>query len=351
MVDPAAPNEHFGTQEDLEYLSKSLHDRGMYLMVDVVPNHLASTTTDISDEALANKEGGRLFFKNHDDYHPACGIEWGNADSEQKCWLAQDGVALMDLATENPAVADKLNDFIRNYSATGLFDGYRVDAVKHVSKDFSHTWCQNGGNFCIGEYYDQSTDKAAELTRGDGIDSVFGFGMMYGAVGVFAEDKPMSVLTNYASEATIYGDPSVVGTILDNHDLPRFGSITADKSKTYNALTLQFLFGGIPTVYYGFEADITFGSADPDNRDPLWHHTDYSGNGETYGRIKRLNAIRQALGKRGDFLAKVATTKAQTDNDVAFERNGLLMVLTKRGAGVSNEWTIEDSGLQGNVVE
>ena len=181
MVDPAQPNSHFGTQEDLEYLSTSLRERGMYLMVDVVPNHLASTTTDISDDALDTKEGGRLMFKQESDYHPACDIQWGDADSEQKCWLAQDGVALMDLATDTPAVARKLDDFIRNYTATGLFDGYRVDAVKHMSKDFLSSWCQAGGMFCIGEYYDGSTQRPAELTHG-GIDSVFGFGMMWGTV-------------------------------------------------------------------------------------------------------------------------------------------------------------------------
>lgn len=82
----------------------------------------------------------------------------------------------MDLATERAPVADRLNDFIRNYSASGLFDGYRVDAVKHVSKQFQHEWCKTGGQFCIGEFYDRSTEAAAQLTRGDGIDSVFGFG-------------------------------------------------------------------------------------------------------------------------------------------------------------------------------
>lgn len=52
-------------------------------MVDVVPNHLASTTQDISDQALATKEGGRLIFKERSDYHEPCDIQWGNPESEQ----------------------------------------------------------------------------------------------------------------------------------------------------------------------------------------------------------------------------------------------------------------------------
>lgn len=35
-------NKHFGTKDDLKALSKALHDRGMYLMIDVVTNHMAS---------------------------------------------------------------------------------------------------------------------------------------------------------------------------------------------------------------------------------------------------------------------------------------------------------------------
>lgn len=38
-------NEHFGTSDDLKELSAALHKRGMYLMVDVVVNHFAATST------------------------------------------------------------------------------------------------------------------------------------------------------------------------------------------------------------------------------------------------------------------------------------------------------------------
>lgn len=35
-------NQNFGTEADLIALSKALHDRGMYLMVDIVTNHMAN---------------------------------------------------------------------------------------------------------------------------------------------------------------------------------------------------------------------------------------------------------------------------------------------------------------------
>lgn len=46
-------NDNFGTEEDLLALSAALHERGMYLMVDVVTNHMAWLgTTDSVDYSV-----------------------------------------------------------------------------------------------------------------------------------------------------------------------------------------------------------------------------------------------------------------------------------------------------------
>lgn len=83
VTDPTRVNPHFGTDDDLKALSNALHERGMYLMVDVAINALASTSNDLSDSALASAEGGNLLFKHQDNYHPACDITWGNSNSEE----------------------------------------------------------------------------------------------------------------------------------------------------------------------------------------------------------------------------------------------------------------------------
>ena len=38
-------NDHFGSGDDLKALSSALHARGMYLMVDIVVNHVAATSS------------------------------------------------------------------------------------------------------------------------------------------------------------------------------------------------------------------------------------------------------------------------------------------------------------------
>ncbi|KAI9634322.1 putative alpha-amylase AmyA [Dioszegia hungarica] len=345
-VDPFAPNPHYGSAADLKALSAALHARGMYLMVDIAVNHLASTDTDISDAALARKSDGKLLFQKESNFHPACGINWGNQESEQKCWLAQDGVALMDLKTEDSAVAESLRKKFAAYMAEYGIDGARVDASKHMTKQFQHDFCSGANTFCIGEVYDDSTAVAAAYTNGDGIDSVFGFGMMWGAVDVFAKDKPMSALSRRAQEANSeYADATLIGAILDNHDLPRFNSLASDKSNVYNAMALQFLFGGIPTMYYGLEQDISFGAHDPENRAPLWQYGNFQTAGDSYKRVARLNLIRRKMGELGGFHEVIGKEVGATDDDIAFERNGALLVLTKRGAGQGGDWTINKAGF------
>lgn len=83
MTDPTKVNSHFGTDDDLKSLSDALHDRGMYLMVDVAMNALASTQNDISDLALAAAEDGNLLFKHRDNYHPSCRIDYSDESSVQ----------------------------------------------------------------------------------------------------------------------------------------------------------------------------------------------------------------------------------------------------------------------------
>lgn len=40
-------NSNYGTADDLKSLASALHDRDMYLMVDVVTNHMVSSASDI----------------------------------------------------------------------------------------------------------------------------------------------------------------------------------------------------------------------------------------------------------------------------------------------------------------
>lgn len=128
-------------------------------MIDVAVNHAASTTTDISNASLERAAGGRLLFKKRENYHPACRINYGSGQNDenlQKCWFTigaegQNDISLMDLATETPAVANELNDWIGGFVREYGIDGIRMDASKHMDLNFQHNFCKAAGVYCAGE--------------------------------------------------------------------------------------------------------------------------------------------------------------------------------------------------------
>jgi alpha-amylase len=86
-------------------------------------------------------------------YHPYCKIEWGNTDSEQNCWLGDEKVPLPDVDTKNPTVVQTYNKWIAQLVSDYGIDGLRIDAAKHVNKDFWPGFCKAAGVFCIGEVF------------------------------------------------------------------------------------------------------------------------------------------------------------------------------------------------------
>ena len=67
-------NEKFGTSDDLTNLTTALHDRGMYLMVDVVTNHMGNIgsgdSVDYSQYDVFNRTSGLQASLPSCCYHP-----------------------------------------------------------------------------------------------------------------------------------------------------------------------------------------------------------------------------------------------------------------------------------------
>jgi alpha-amylase len=79
-------NANFGSEDDLKSLVKAAHAKGMYVMVDVVANHVAPVGEDFSQIYPLNQA---------EHYHSTCQIEnWGDQHEVEYCRLAD----LPDLA-------------------------------------------------------------------------------------------------------------------------------------------------------------------------------------------------------------------------------------------------------------
>ena len=63
-------NEHFGTDDDLKSLIKTAHEQGIYVMADVIANHVAPVGEDYSSIYPFNLS---------EHYHSRCQInDWNN---------------------------------------------------------------------------------------------------------------------------------------------------------------------------------------------------------------------------------------------------------------------------------
>ena len=69
------PNDNFGTDEDLKSLVKMAHEKGMFVMVDVVANHVAPVGTDYSS---INP------FNTYDHYHSYCEVKDDSTQTEME---------------------------------------------------------------------------------------------------------------------------------------------------------------------------------------------------------------------------------------------------------------------------
>ncbi|MBN3320190.1 SLC31 protein, partial [Atractosteus spatula] len=133
----------FGNMEDFEDLLASMHDKGLKLIMDFIPNH----TSDKHIWFQMSRNGTEKYkdyYIWHDCQNTTNGTiypnNWvsvfGNSAWEydpmrNQCYLHQFLKEQPDLNYRNPEVMKEMMDVIRFWLEKGV-DGFRVDAVKHL---------------------------------------------------------------------------------------------------------------------------------------------------------------------------------------------------------------------------
>ncbi|CAE6465811.1 unnamed protein product [Rhizoctonia solani] len=344
-------NAHFGTAEDLKMLSTELHARGMYLMVDVVVNNVVASGTTEPDLSP-------FFFKDSSQYHPYCPIDYKNQTLIEQCWMGDTKVALVDVNTEDTHVVAQYEGWVANFVREYGIDGLRIDAAKHIRRDFWPGFCGAAGVFCIGEVYGPDIQLGASY-QGP-LDSILNFPLYYGLVQAFGNPQVnnMSALASIISESQrTFKDIGLLGNFLENHDVPRWSGQYQDPQSLYNALVFSFMYDGIPVVYYGQEQYFK-GKDDPANREPLWPSNYLENNGTRL--IASLNQFRNFLvassdkpidnstNATADWLHESAQVLSHTEHDIVLARGPIISVLTGRGSGKFNaSASVLNSGYPG----
>ncbi len=142
-------NEHFGTEEDRKKLVSSAHQKDIWVMLDVVANHVAPVDLDFSKVVP---------FNDPDHYHVKCQINnYDDYNEVEYCRMAN----LPDLNQDNEFVRDYLKKWVTKQVETYGFDGPRVDTTPEVKRDFWKEYSAAAGVFTIGEIFNSNTEYVA----------------------------------------------------------------------------------------------------------------------------------------------------------------------------------------------
>jgi hypothetical protein len=125
LQDTTQLNPRFGDKADLLALSAELHKRGMFLMVDIVVNHVVANPAPTVQEMIDLNPD--LLWRKVEQYHPRCPMDYGNTTSVEVCWMGDDKLPLADVNTENVEVIQTLQTWIHDFVTEFGVDGLRID--------------------------------------------------------------------------------------------------------------------------------------------------------------------------------------------------------------------------------
>ena len=277
--------DEFGTLEDMKALIAGLHARGMKLIMDLVPNH-TSTAHRWFQESRKGRDNPYSDFYYWFDAPPNDwqsmfgGSAWAFDELRGQYYLHSYAVGQADLNWDNPAVVRAMQDVVDYWVDLGA-DGFRVDVIDQISKDFEggrncfgprlHEFIhalfgreKTAGLFTVGECWAGDIDEVRRhcaADRGE-LSTLFQFDHM--AVGRADKFTPRAdslktlrdVLVKWqgltAREGLLYS------LFTDNHDnAPMLSRAADDGPMRYESAcclaAMVYLLRGVPFIYQGQE--------------------------------------------------------------------------------------------------
>ncbi|MCY7386020.1 MAG: alpha amylase C-terminal domain-containing protein [Microcoleus sp. CAN_BIN18] len=279
-------------------LVDELHQRKMKLVLDIVCNHSNPDFSGKKGELY--DDGVKIADFNEDKnnwYH-----HYGEVTNWEDEWQVQN-CELSGLATfneNNIAYRSYIKSAIKQWLDRGV-DALRVDTVKHMPiwfwQEFTADILTHRPDvFIFGEwiYSDPRNDLSVEFVNESGM-TILDFGLCVAireVLGQGAEAGFQLIQDVLDLDHRYYGATELI-TFIDNHDMPRFQSLNADRQMLQLAICLIMTSRGIPCLYYGTEQylhDDTDGGNDPYNR-PMMEQWDTDS--QIYLDIRLLSGLRR----------------------------------------------------------
>jgi len=371
----------FGTFQELKELIDDAHSRGIYIILDVVINHMADLNGlgDGKDNNYYWNGGGNLFWWNGSKKHawPLDNLNYFHNNG--KILNYEDGGQILngafvgtdDLKTEDAFVQGHLVAAFKNLMESTDCDGFRVDAIKHVERPFLMSWADTmrnhaatlgKNNFILfGENFDYDDADVADHVKDPGaFNSALYFPMQQTMQDVFNNEYGTQMITQRRNNLHLYGEgQNNLVTFIDNHDVNRFSLYNGGvwEAKLKPALTFLYTGTPVPCLFYGTEHGFNQGgqpnngTADGDyQRECMMNYGYQPGNANgdkffasgAYNHIAALNSFRRDYPclTRGNFTTRweegskglYAYTRALNDQEalVVFNTDW-----TTKGANIS----------------
>ncbi|MCC3376449.1 alpha-amylase family glycosyl hydrolase [Cohnella sp. REN36] len=344
-------NKEYGTEDDLKRLLAEAHKRGIKVIMDLVVNHSSSEHPWFVDAASSPDSA-------HRDWYIWSSSRGGDTPGDgaagQPPWHASGGdnylgifwEGMPDLNFDNPAVRQEITKVGQYWLKMG-FDGFRLDAAKHIYGDFNSTvntpavkeknraWWQefrrglnevNPKAYLVGEVWDGTAVIGPYLK--DAFDSAFNFDLAAKLLGAADSERATDVGFTLSRVYDFYAKSSdgkfVDALFLSNHDQNRVMSAVGgnvDHAKTAAAMLLTL--PGNAFVYYGEELGMSGLKPDERIREPFpWNRAPGQAGETTW----------EASHNRGD--GSVSVEQEESDKDSLLSRYRTLISWRKQDAAL-----------------
>ncbi len=269
-------DSRFGTNELFrEYVNKA-HEKGLKIIMDIVPNHAGSAHWWMEDTPF--KDWYHVF-----DTYTGSNIAFStNMDpnaSKKDLYIQESGWfdrSMVDMNLDNPFVLRYFEQWAIWWIEWSGLDGFRVDTYPYNEKDPMAQWCKavmnEYPNFnIVGEVWTASIPQLAYWQGGnenkDGFDSnlksVMDFPLHDALRAGLGEDNPgwgqgMTRVYDVLSHDFVYHDLSNMMIFPGNHDTDRLGDVLRKNPKRVKiAMALMATMRGYPQIFAGDELMFT----------------------------------------------------------------------------------------------
>ena len=254
----------FGTINEARELVEKAHNNGIKIIFDAVFNHSGSDFFAFKD-LIKNQQQSK-----YKDWYFI--DSWPVSQAKDKYYTFANGCENMPkLNTNNEEVKEYLLSVGEYWIKEIGIDGWRLDVCDEVGHGFWRAFRKriknaNKNTIIIGEIM----HEANSFLKGDQLDGIMNYPFKNAIIDFFGKNiiNAREFLDIMAENRVLYMDSIIrqMWNLIGSHDTKRiYNECEGNINKIKLAIAYQFLYIGVPYIYYGDEIGLD-GEDDPDNR-------------------------------------------------------------------------------------